>query len=88
MFLERLFDPIMKISIPVFEPMLPVFLDYYLNKKLDEWKETGAINNFRIKTSRKGKFNYRIDADFLLTEAQTKEGLMDLMNNVSRQQRR
>ena len=64
-----------------FEPLTSRAISYYLKRKLKELKKQGLISDFKTKIRRLGKFHYRIEIDFCLTEKQTHYVLGDLLQN-------
>jgi hypothetical protein len=71
-----------------FEPLAPRAISYFLTRKLKELKEQGLISEFKTKIRRLGKFHYRIEIDFDLTEKQTNYVLDELLPNQLKSVRR
>jgi hypothetical protein len=71
-----------------FEPLAPPAISYFLKRKLKEYKEQGLISEFKTKIRRLGKFHYRIEIDFDLTEKQAQYVLDDLLPNQLKNARR
>ena len=72
----------------VFEPLAPQAISYYLKRRLKEWKKQGFISDFETKIRRLGKFHYKIEVDFNLTQKQAfciiGDLLFDQVKNVRR----
>jgi hypothetical protein len=47
----------------VLERFFPRFIRSFLNKKLREIKDKGAIKDYKLKVKRKGKYYYTIEVD-------------------------
>jgi len=64
---------------PIFEWFVPVFVSFFLERTLKALKNKGSIEDYRTRTTRTGKCYYRIDIKLVLTEAQAKIILNDLV---------
>ena len=49
-----------------FEFFFPQFIGYYMGQKLKEYKQKGWIENYKVKSKRKGKYHYLFDVDLFL----------------------
>jgi len=49
-----------------FEYMFPKFIGYAIGQKLKDYKEKGILENYEIKSKRKGKYHYSFDMDLFL----------------------
>ena len=49
-----------------FELLFPQFIGYVIGQKLKNYKETGILEDFKIKSKRKGKYHYLFDVDLFL----------------------
>jgi len=65
----------------VLEPLIPVFVAYFLNKQLKSWELRGFIINRTVRVERMGRFYYKIDVHFVLT-AQQLENILDELITV------
>lgn len=79
MFLEKIFRPIIKFSFRVFEPTLPIFLTYFLDKKLRRWEQEDLIESSKVRVERPKRYHYNINLDFSLTEKQARERFSDVV---------
>ena len=77
---QRFFSLMLRIAF-VFEPLAPRAISYFLTRKLKELKEQGLISEFKTKIRRLGKFHYKIEIDFDLTEKQAYYVLGELFPN-------
>jgi len=41
-----------------FEMLFPQFIKFFINRKLKEYKETGALTDYKVKAKRRGRFHY------------------------------
>jgi hypothetical protein len=64
------FSSLLAELIPVFEPISPRFISFFLRRKLKEWKNEGLIESYRARTKRIGKLHHRIYVDLDLTPEQ------------------
>jgi hypothetical protein len=71
-----------------FEPLAPRAISFFLTRKLNEFKEQGLISDFETKIRRLGKFHYRIEMAFDLTEKQANYVLDELFPNQLKSVRR
>ncbi|HYA78361.1 MAG TPA: hypothetical protein VEF91_06545 [Verrucomicrobiae bacterium] len=62
----------------VFEPLAPTAITVLMNQQLRRFKKAGAIENYKTKTRRLGKFHYRIQIDLDLTGMQAVHLLANL----------
>ncbi len=67
---------------PIFERFVPVFVSYLLERVFRALKTEGWIYDYRTRAVRTGKFHYRIDLRLVLTEAQAKIILNDLVVKI------
>lgn len=65
----------------VLEPLIPVFVAYFLSKQLKSWQRKGFITNRAVRVERMGRFYYEINVHFVLT-AQNLEGILDELITV------
>ena len=49
-----------------FEMFYPQFFKFFLNRKLMEHKEKGAITGYTVKAKGKGKYHYSFEVDLFL----------------------
>jgi hypothetical protein len=49
-----------------FEFFFPQFIGYYISKKLKEYKKKGWIEDYKVKSKRKGKYHYFFDMDLFM----------------------
>lgn len=68
----------------VIEFFIPIFLSYFLRKEFRKWKKRDLISNYKVKATRSGKYRYKVDLDFYLTENQAKNRLSDILDNFSK----
>jgi hypothetical protein len=54
----------------VFEPLAPTAITYYVNQRLNLYKKSHAISDYKTKTKRLGKFHYKVEIDLDLTGMQ------------------
>ena len=57
---------------PVFEPLTPTFLSFFIKRKLGEWKNQGLITDYEARSRRLGKYHYKVAVDLELTKEQAK----------------
>ena len=62
----------------VFEPLAPTAITVLMNQQLHQFKERGAIGNYKTKTKRLGKYHYRIELDLDVTGMQAIRLLVNL----------
>ena len=84
---QRLFSFLLRGAF-FFEPLAPRAISFFLTRKLNEFKEQGLISDFKAKIRRLGKFHYRIEMDFDLTEKQANYVLGELFPNQLKNVRR
>jgi hypothetical protein len=61
-----------------FEPLAPTAITVLMNQQLHRYKEAGAIDKYRTKTRRLGRFHYRIEIDLDVTGMQA----LHLLGNI------
>jgi hypothetical protein len=66
-----------------FEPLAKYGISYYLKGQLKKYAEEGAISKYKLRTTRLGKWHYRIEVDLDLTSGQ----LVFLTNKLTKQLR-
>ncbi len=49
-----------------FEFFFPQFIGYYIGQKLKDYKQKGWIEDYKVKSKRKGKYHYLFDVDLFL----------------------
>jgi hypothetical protein len=49
-----------------FEFFFPQFIGYFVGQKLKDYKQKGWIEDYRVKSKRKGKYHYLFDVDLFL----------------------
>ena len=49
-----------------FEIFYPQAINYFINRKLKEFKNKGTIADYKVKTSRIGKYHYFLEMDLFL----------------------
>jgi len=49
-----------------FEFFFPQFIGYYIGQKLKDYKQQGWIEDYKVKSKRKGKYHYIFDVDMFL----------------------
>ena len=57
----------------IFEPLAAPFISYYLKRTLSDWKKKGALEEYKVQTTRKKKFHYIIAVDLDVTPQQTRQ---------------
>jgi hypothetical protein len=65
----KLFDSVVAVFSKIafrFEFFFPQFIGYFIGQKLKEYKQKGWINDYKVKSKRKGKHNYFFDVDLFL----------------------
>jgi len=72
----------------LFEPSTPSFVSFFLNRKLNEWKDKRLINDFETKTERIGKFHYKIHVNLIMTQEQARNVLWNFLVKTSKRGRR
>ena len=84
---EKLTGLLLRVAF-AFEPLAPTAISFYLGRRLNELKDEGLISGYKSHTQRLGKFHYRIEIDFDLTEKQAQYFLDDLLPNQLKGARR
>jgi hypothetical protein len=74
--------PIFIMMFPIFERFVPFFVSYFLERTLRILKTGGSIEDYRTRTVRTGKCQYRLDIRLVLTEEQVKKILSDLVGKI------
>ena len=49
-----------------FEFLFPQLIGYFVGQKLKNYKEKGILEDYKIKSKRKGKYHYFFDVDLFL----------------------
>jgi len=49
-----------------FEFFFPHFIGYFIGQKLKDYKQKGWIEDYQVKSKRKGKYHYLFDVDLFL----------------------
>ena len=49
-----------------FEIFYPQAIKYFVNQKLKEYKNSGKLTDYKVKTKRMGKFHYFLEMDIFL----------------------
>ena len=49
-----------------FERFFPQFIKFYLNRKLNEYKQRDILTDYYVKAKRKGKYHYTFEVDLIL----------------------
>lgn len=49
-----------------FEILFPRVIKFFINRKLKEYKETGALTDYKVKAKRRGRFHYFFELDLFL----------------------
>jgi hypothetical protein len=49
-----------------FEFFFPQFIGYFISQKLKDYKQKGWIEDYKVKSKRKGKYHYLFDVDLFL----------------------
>jgi hypothetical protein len=65
----------------VLEPLIPVFVAYFLSNQLRSWQRRGFITSRAVRVERMGRFYYKINVHFVLT-AQQLENILDELITV------
>jgi hypothetical protein len=65
----------------VLEPLIPIFVAYFLSNQLRSWQRRGFITNRAVRVERMGRFYYKISVHFVLT-AQNLESVLDELIKV------
>ena len=63
----------------LFEPLIPVFVAYFLNRQLRSWEQRSLIVNTAVRVERIGRFYYKITVHFVLTVQQLESILDELI---------
>lgn len=62
---ENMLRGLIKLSLK-FEVLFPRFIKFFINRKLKEYKETGALTDYKVKAKRRGRFHYFFELDLFL----------------------
>ena len=65
----RIFDSVVAVFTKIafrFEFFFPQFIGFFIGRKLKEYKEKGLIEDYRVKSNRRGKHHYFFDLDLFL----------------------
>ena len=65
----RIFDSVVAVFSKIafrFEFFFPQFIGYYIGQKLKDNKQRGLIEDYKVKSKRRGKNHYRFDVDLFL----------------------
>ena len=62
----------------VFEPLAPTAITLLVNQQLRRFRDAGAIEKYKSRTKRLGKFHYKIEIDLDLTGRQA----LHLLSNL------
>jgi len=65
----------------VFEPLAPTAITVLMNRELRKYKEAGAVENYKTKSKRLGKFHYRVEIVLDVTGMQAIHLLGNLFPN-------
>ena len=49
-----------------FEFFFPQFIGYYMKRKLKDYKEKEILDEYKVKSRRRGKYHYIFDVDLFL----------------------
>jgi hypothetical protein len=59
--------------------MSPRFISFWVRRRLEDWKNRGLIDDYKVKTRRIGRFHYKIEVDLDLKQQQTTWILRDTL---------
>jgi hypothetical protein len=62
-----------------FEPISLRFVSFRLGRRLQNWKNRGIIDDYKVITKRAAKFHYRIEVNLELTPQQAKRIMGDTL---------
>ena len=65
-------------SVFIFEPLIPFFAAYFLNKQLKSWEQRNLITNYTVQIKRTARFSYKINVRFVLAAHQIENILNEL----------
>lgn len=71
-----------------FEPISPRFISFWLGRRLENWKNSRLIGDYKVNTRRTGKFHYKIEVDLELSPQQADWILRDTLIRILRGFRR
>ena len=63
--IERITSDLIKFSFK-FERFFPQFIKFFLNRKLKEYKQMGALTDYGVKAKRRGRYHYLFEVDLFL----------------------
>ena len=63
--IESMLPSLIKLSFK-FEIFFPRFIKIFINRKLKEYKETGALTDYKVRAKRRGRFHYFFELDLYL----------------------
>jgi hypothetical protein len=72
----------------VFEPLAPTAITVLMNRQLSKFKEAGAIEAYKTRTKRLGKFHYRTEINLDVTGMQAIHLLGNIFPSQSKRFRR
>ena len=84
---ERLFNIFLRFAF-FLEPIAPPAISYYISRRLDSLRQRGLISDYKAKTSRLGKFHYKVEVDMDLTGKQAFQVVDDMLPKQLRHIRR
>jgi hypothetical protein len=59
---QRLFSVMLRFAF-FLEPIAPPAISHYVSRRLDHFRQQGLIGDYKAKTSRLGKFHYKVEVD-------------------------
>ena len=65
----RFFDSVVAVFSKIafrFEFFFPKFIGYFIGQKLKDYKQKGWIEDYKVKSKRRGKYHYFFDLDLFL----------------------
>ncbi len=66
---EAFFSSLIRFSFR-FERFFPRFITLFLNRRLKEYKQKGALTDYRVKAKRRGKYHYNFEVDLFLNKSE------------------
>ena len=69
--------PIAVRLLSIVEPLTPRAVSYILGRYLKDWRNTHLILDYKVRTRRLGKFNYKVFVDLYLTPKQANKILKE-----------
>lgn len=67
---------------PIFEQLVPFIVSYFLERSLRTLHAGGSIDDYRTRTVRTGKCQYRIDVRLVINEVQVKTIFNNLLTKL------